>query len=124
MVNAIKINAKNQFNQLVENLFNDKKENEFITLSFSGEKSHFLRFSQSKIRQNGMVHDADLNISLIDNKRKCSGGVPITGNMNNDLVKVKNELNRLRKEIIQLPEDPFAVIPSKIESTFNSFVSV
>ena len=68
MVNAIKVNAENQFNQLVENIFNDKKEGEFITLSFSGEKSHFLRFSQSKIRQNGIVHDADLSISLIYNK--------------------------------------------------------
>ena len=48
----LKINAENQFNQLIENIFNDKKEGEFITLSFSGEKSHFLRFSQSRIRQN------------------------------------------------------------------------
>ena len=36
----------------------------FITISFGGENSHFLRFSQSKIRQNGRVHDASLNISL------------------------------------------------------------
>ena len=55
MVDSIKINAENQFNQLVENIFNDKKEGEFITLSFGGEKSHFLRFSQSKIRQNGGI---------------------------------------------------------------------
>ena len=37
--------------------------------------------------------------------------------MNDDLVRVKDELNRLREEIIQLPEDPFAVIPDKIESS-------
>ena len=61
----IRINAKTQFNQLAENIFNNKKENEFINISFGGENSHFLRFSQSKIRQNGRVHDASLNISLI-----------------------------------------------------------
>ena len=119
MVNAIKINAKNRFNQLVENIFNDKKEGEFITLSFGGERSHFLRFSQSKIRQNGMVHDASLNISLIYNKRQCSGNIPITGNIDNDIARAKNELNRLREEVVQLPVDPFAVIPDKIESSNN-----
>ena len=90
MTESMKINAENQFNQLVENIFNDKKEGEFITLSFSGEKSHFLRFSQSKIRQNGMVHDADISISLIYDQRKCSVDVPITGNMEIDLIKSKN----------------------------------
>ena len=119
MINSIKINAENQFNQLVENIFNDKKDKEFITLSFSGERSHFLRFSQSKIRQNGMVHDADLNISLIYNQRKCSGNIPVIGNIDNDIIRAKNELNRLREEVVQLPVDPFAVIPDKIESSNN-----
>ena len=73
MSNNLKINAQEQFNQLAESIFNDKKQDEFITISFGGERSHFLRFSQSKIRQNGMVHDASLNISLIYNNRKCSG---------------------------------------------------
>jgi len=115
----MKVNAKEQFNQLVDNIFNDKKDGEFITLSFSGEKSHFLRFSQSKIRQNGMVYDCDLSISLIYNHRKCSGSIPITGNIDYDLITIQEEMNRLRLEIIQLPIDPFAIIPEKIESSDN-----
>ena len=82
----IKVNAEEQFNQLAESIFNDKKQDEFITISFGGEKSHFLRFSQSKIRQNGMVHDASLNISLIYDNRKCSGNIPVTGDLNNDII--------------------------------------
>ena len=119
MSDSIKINAQEQFNQLAESIFNDKKQNEFITISFGGERSHFLRFSQSKIRQNGMVHDASLNISLIYDNRKCSGNIPITGDLNNDIVVAKEELNRLRLEVVQLPVDPFAIVPDKIESSNN-----
>ena len=115
----IKIDAENQFNELTENIFNDKRENEFITLSFGGENSHFLRFSQSKIRQNGRVHDASLNISLIYDNRKCSGNIPIKGDLNNDILAAKNELTRLRNEVTQLPVDPFLVIPNKVETSNN-----
>jgi len=115
----IKINAENQFNQLTENIFNDKRGDEFITLSFGGENSHFLRFSQSKIRQNGRVHDASLSISLIYDNRKCSGNIPITGDLDNDILAAKNELCRLRDEVIQLPVDPFLVIPNKVEISNN-----
>ena len=86
MSGNIKINAEEQFNQLAEAIFNNKKQDEFITISFGGEKSHFLRFSQSKIRQNGMVHDADLSIELIYDQRKCSGHIPISGNLADDLI--------------------------------------
>jgi len=119
MSGNIKINAEEQFNKLAEAIFNDKKQDEFITISFGGERSHFLRFSQSKIRQNGMVHDASLNISLIYDSRKCSGNIPITGDLNNDITMAKDELNRLRLEVVQLPLDPFAVTPDKIESSSN-----
>jgi len=119
MSDSIKINAQEQFNQLAESIFNDKKQNEFITISFGGERSHFLRFSQSKIRQNGMVHDASLNISLIYDNRKCSGNIPVTGDFNNDIIAAKEELNRLRLEVVQLPVDPFAIVPDKIESSNN-----
>ena len=51
MSNNLKINAQEQFNQLAESIFNDKKQDEFITISFGGERSHFLRFSQSKIQR-------------------------------------------------------------------------
>ena len=118
---SIKINAQDQFNQLTESIFNDKNQGEFITISFGGERSHFLRFSQSKIRLNGMVHDASLSISLIYENRKCSGNIPITGDSNNDIMIARDELNRLRQEVAQLPIDPFAVIPDKIESS-NNFI--
>tara|TARA_Y100000994_G_scaffold107990_1_gene88912 strand:+ start:1439 stop:2785 length:1347 start_codon:yes stop_codon:yes gene_type:complete len=119
MSNNLKINAQEQFNQLAESIFNDKKQDEFITISFGGERSHFLRFSQSKIRQNGMVHDASLNISLIYNNRKCSGNIPIKGDLDNDIINARAELSRLRSEVVQLPVDPFAIIPNKIESSNN-----
>ena len=35
----IKVNAEEQFNQLAESIFNDKKQDEFITISFGGENS-------------------------------------------------------------------------------------
>ena len=52
-----------------------------------GENSHFTRFNQSKVRQNGFVSDATLSITLISNSRTCSASFSISNNSNQDFQK-------------------------------------
>ena len=59
---------KNLSNKILDNI----SSNEDLMINFWGENSHFTRFNQSKVRQNGFVSDLTLSINLISNNRTCS----------------------------------------------------
>ena len=46
------------FNQLSEILLNNLNSGEQLKVTIGGENSQFVRFSQSKVRQSGLVDDA------------------------------------------------------------------
>ena len=99
------------FNILSEKLMNNLENDEHLKVSIQGEKSQFIRFSQSKVRQSGLVDDATLMMTLIKNDRNCSGSFTLSGNMMADEKIALTELIRLRDEIMTLPKDPFIVLP-------------
>ncbi len=107
---------ENMFKNISNNLFKSLSKDETLMLSISGEKSHFCRFNQSKVRQIGEVLDSRLSLSLINNGRICHGSSTLTHNLENDLKLANNELGRLKTEVVQLPEDPFLVMPSTYDS--------
>ncbi len=108
---------KNQFNQLSENLLNSLHQGEHLKIGVSGESSQFIRFSQSKVRQSGLVEDAAINITLIKDDQTCSGSFTLTGDIANDELLAVSELNRLREEVDTLPKDPFIVLPENSGSS-------
>ena len=105
------------FKDLSQQILSNVKSNEHVMLNFWGENSHFTRFNQSKIRQNGFVSDATLSITLIANQRTCSTSFSLTKNASNDLSISLNHLNTLRSDIVFLPEDPFIVFPKEGKSS-------
>ncbi len=105
------------FNQLSETLLNNLQNGEDLKLTIGGENSQFVRFSQSKVRQSGLVDDANLSIVLINNERTCSGSFTLTGNITADEETAMEELNRLRDEVGTLPKDPFVVMPEDTGSS-------
>lgn len=108
---------KKIFNKISDSLLNQISKGEYLKISFSGENSQFIRFSQSKIRQTGLVDEVDISFELIHKNRTCNGGISLTGDEKLDLENVQNELGRLRKEIVNLPEDPYIVLPEDTGSS-------
>jgi predicted Zn-dependent protease len=108
---------KQLFNQLSEKLLKSLDADEHMKVSIDGENSQFVRFSQSKVRQAGLVDDASLNISLIKNGRTCSGSFTLTGNSETDEKTACTELERMREEVVSLPKDPFVVLPEDTGSS-------
>ena len=53
------------FKKLSSELFNLLDGDQVLTLSLSGENSHFCRLSQSKVRQIGDVLDTNISLSII-----------------------------------------------------------
>ena len=65
---------------LSEKLINSLQNGEHLKVSIDGELSQFIRFSQSKVRQSGLVDDASLSITLIYDERSCSGSFTLGNN--------------------------------------------
>ena len=105
------------FNQLSETLLNNLNPGEHLKVIIGGENSQFVRFSQSKVRQSGLVDDASLSIVLINDERTCSGSFTLMGNITTDEATAMAELNRLRDEVGTLPKDPFVVMPEDTGSS-------
>ena len=105
------------FNQLSEILLKSLDADEHMKVSIDGENSQFVRFSQSKVRQAGLVDDTSLSISLIKDGRTCSGSFTLTGNSETDEKTAYMELERMREEVVSLPKDPFVVLPEDTGSS-------
>ncbi len=100
------------FNTLCASLFSTLGSEENLVLSLSGENSQFVRFNNATVRQTGLVDDADLSFKFISNGRTCNGGITISGNSKLDLKRGLDEIERMRAESKEIPEDPFLVMPT------------
>jgi len=105
------------FNSLSEKLIDQLDVDEYLKISINGEHSQFIRFNQSKVRQSGIVEDASLYMNLIKGGKTCSGSFTLTDNWASNEKFALEELKRLRTEIIDLPKDPFIVIPKNVGSS-------
>ena len=105
------------FKVLSEKLINSLKSDEHLKIGISGEHSQFIRFSQSKVRQSGIVDDASLYLNLIKNNRNCSGSFTLSDDIESNEKLAMIELQRLRKEVATLPRDPFIVLPEDTGSS-------
>ena len=107
------------FKRLSDSLFQLLSNQETLMLSLSAENSHFCRLNQSKVRQIGEVQDMQLSLSIINDNRICHGSITLTNDFDTDLEKASQELNRLKSEVKQLPEDPYLVMPVKADSIID-----
>ena len=108
------------FKELSQKIIEKIDNTEDLMINFWGEDSHFTRFNQSKVRQNGFVSDATLSITLISNQKTCSTSFSLSKNASNDLLTALSHLEKLRKDINFLPEDPFIVFPKEGQSSSTS----
>ncbi|MCH7733072.1 MAG: TldD/PmbA family protein [Candidatus Marinimicrobia bacterium] len=107
------------FNQISDALLITLNKDEHLKLSFSGENSQFIRINNHKVRQTGLVQERNLSLNLIRNSRTCSGAITLTGYLEIDLLYAQSELERLRSEVDQLPEDPFIALPINLGSSHS-----
>ena len=56
---------KDNFFYICDEIMKKRNEDEDFILSFSGEKSQYIRFNNAKVRQTGCVDDANLYINFI-----------------------------------------------------------
>jgi len=107
------------FDVLTQAIFQDVQSDEHLGLSLGGEQSNFLRINGAKIRQVGNVDEADLSFNLIKGNKRTTSSISLSGNQADDIQRAKNELISLREEVVQLPDDPYLVIPDSTDTSIS-----
>lgn len=99
------------FNQLSARAIDKLHDGEHLTISLNSERSQFTRFNRARVRQSGLVADGTVSLNLIYNQRESATAFPFTGNLELDVATALENLDYLRQEVSQLPENPYAVLP-------------
>lgn len=100
------------FNHLADTLLSQLQDHEHGALSLIAEKSHFTRFNQAKVRQTGSVSNGALTLKLMACSRTATASLSFTGAKEVDLPSLMAMVQELRQELLQLPEDPYQVLPT------------
>ena len=104
-------NLEHSFGQLADRLINSLHQGEHLTINLESERSQFTRFNHAKVRQSGVVADGNVTISLISNQREAYAEFPFTSNLETDWNYAIANLDYVRQEVDQIPENPYLVIP-------------
>ncbi|MDJ0508621.1 MAG: metallopeptidase TldD-related protein [Crocosphaera sp.] len=108
---------ESNFQQLCEQLLQSLKPEEYLIIELNGEQTQFVRFNGAKVRQTGMVKDGTIKLTLIANDKTTFASFPFTGDVETDQILGQENLDYLRTEIPQLPEDPHLVLPNNNGTT-------
>ena len=108
---------KSYFKKVSEYLFNSLESNEILILNFDAEQTDFVRFNHAKIRQAGNVDQATLTLSLVYKRKSLNYVIRLSLDYQKDSVLLLRTLYYLRREIPELPQDPYLMY----ERNLNSF---
>ncbi|NDD92398.1 hypothetical protein EBZ37_09965, partial [bacterium] len=103
------------FESLASTAFKRLGQGEVLALSLFAEDSQFIRLNTAKVRQAGQVQDASLRARIFlkteGGIRSLEGATSITGDPSEDEARVIAMLSDLQREVVNVPVDPYAVIP-------------
>ena len=100
---------KSYFKKVSEYLINSLESNEILILNFDAEQTDFVRFNHAKIRQAGNVDQATLTLSLVYKRKSLNSVIRLSLDYPKDSVLLLRTLCYLRREIPELPQDPYPV---------------
>ena len=106
------------FENITKELFKNIKSNELLIINFDAEESKFVRLNKGKIRQAGSVKQISMTLSLsTKDKRNLKSYVRLNGSFERDISTLIKTLNYLRRELPDLPKDPYMMFSTSVHST-------
>jgi predicted Zn-dependent protease len=85
----------------------------------SAEESNFVRFNKCAVRQAGSIKQIGLTVSLIANKRRAESRLTLSGMLESDEALLRAALETLRRDLAELPEDPYLLFNETPQSSEN-----
>lgn len=83
----------------------------------SAEESNFVRFNKNAVRQAGSVKQLTLTLSFIANQRRAESAISLAGIRESDQALVKTTIESLRRDLEDLPEDPYLLFNQTAQSS-------
>ena len=115
---------KEYFHSIAAELFKNIQNDEFLIINFDAEESNFIRLNKGKIRQPGSVKQISVCLSLSNrDKRNLKSFVRLNGKFDRDVSTLIKALNYLRRELPDLPKDPYLLFSTSLQSTEVSDVN-
>ena len=109
---------RDYFQSIALELFKHIQKDEFLIINFDAEESNFVRLNKAKIRQPGNVKQISMSLSLSNrDKKNLKSYVRLNGSFDRDLATLIKTLNYLRRELPDLPKDPYLLFSKSIQST-------
>ena len=105
------------FKKISELLFNAIERSEILILNFDAEETDFIRYNKSKIRQAGRVHQVSLDINLIKRGKTLRSSLRLSTEYDKDKTLLVRTLFFLRREVNELPKDPYLIYEKNINSS-------
>jgi predicted Zn-dependent protease len=97
---------KNYLKKFSENLFSELKNHEDVSLNLHSEESDFIRFNNSKVRQNTSVNQHEVNFVYQADQRQYKSAVSLTLDLEHDTQFIKTKLDEVRRELPKTDVNP------------------
>lgn len=106
------------FHQIADFINTKINADEVFLANLSAEESRFVRFNKSLVRQAGSIKQSSLTISLIKSDRRAESKLTLCGQRDTDCAQIVMVVEALRRDLADLPEDPYLLynfIPQSTE---------
>ncbi|MEQ1722660.1 MAG: metallopeptidase TldD-related protein, partial [Pseudobdellovibrio sp.] len=97
---------KNYLERLSVELFHELSGDEELSLGLHSEESEFIRFNQSKVRQNTSLLQHELNLVFQKERRTYKSTSSLTLDFKYDAAILKNLITKLREDLMKIDENP------------------
>jgi predicted Zn-dependent protease len=111
------------FNRIADELTGLLRPGEVYTASFSAEESDFVRLNRCRVRQAGHVVQQYLTVDLIEGRHHAAGQLTLSGELDTDRPRLAALLDELRATRAQVPEDPFLLYATEVQSSTEAHES-
>ncbi|MBU0929056.1 MAG: hypothetical protein KKA67_15000 [Spirochaetes bacterium] len=108
---------KSHFDAVSARALGELLPGERAAISYSAERSSFMRFNNGKVRQSGVVEQADVGIKLWKGAKSYSIQLGLTGEAARDEDGVAEAIGQARALMPLLPDDPYQAVPEAAESS-------
>lgn len=105
------------FSDLTQHALARLRGSEVLLINFAGENSDFVRFNGARVRQAMTVVQAYLSLTLIDGGRRATMKLALTRDAAADRETVAAALAALREELPALPQDPYLLYATDVQSS-------
>lgn len=100
-------NLKEHFTDIADFVLNQLESDEYATISYSGEHSYFMRFKDARVRQDGFVEQASIDVKFFKQHRSMHLSLGLHFDKELDYRYCAALVENARKTILLLPEDPY-----------------